>query len=767
MQLREELTEGQRVGNYILKDKIGQGAFAEVWRSVHHERPGRLVALKIATAPAFQRQLGREGRLPDIDHPNVVPILDSDTRFAKIPYIVMPYMSGGNLADLITQHPDGLPEERVEQLLHDILGGLGEAHRRNIVHRDIKPQNTLLDESGRAHIADFGLSLSNAAPDGLRSMIQSASLDLENDQAVAGTLAYMAPEVLEGQPATPAADVYAVGILLFEMLAGRRPVGVELPSTRRKNLGRAAWWDAIFYWAFRPLTERYSDAMKMPEALENGPKPVPFAGPVAAPILALPQPAPLPDDQWDALAVRWQERKRILDVFSTHRARIKDALRIYAEHHRVVQGLRAEERRIESEVEAATSRMQEIARRLARWADERRSPLVQRRDELLAEGCLPSHPDAKEIDRKLEPYHILAFRLRSLDEAGNRLVRSLRNWLRAHQEDSRKAYEHFLEVERLATLEERSGQQTVLSPFAGLAKTQIRAIRRRSRRRALFAAAVLVVATVAALFVASKVAQARRARAAEHLEEARSALAAGDQDGALDRYCRAIRLNPNLFDAYIERGKIYAQRHSYRAAIEDFTHAAEITPNDARAYFSRAVCYHIENEELLSVEDCTRAIELEPDHRLAYGLRGWLDLALGRVDSAVRDLTRAIELGFDEGEMYQSRARAYLEKGDFDQAIEDCRQAIRRGADDARTHFICGQAHYKKGDHYQAIAHFDEAIRHDPDSARLYLVRGAAYSECKQNRVAREDFKKAIALDRDGDTANRAREWMEDLNSNP
>jgi len=87
---------GSRIGNYILKEEIGEGAFGRVWKAVHHERPSRVVAVKIATEPGFRKQLSREGRLPEIDHPNVVPILDSDTRFAETPYIVMPNLAGGS-----------------------------------------------------------------------------------------------------------------------------------------------------------------------------------------------------------------------------------------------------------------------------------------------------------------------------------------------------------------------------------------------------------------------------------------------------------------------------------------------------------------------------------------------------------------------------------------------------------------------------------------------------------------------------------------------
>jgi serine/threonine protein kinase len=261
------LQPGARVGNYILQELIGAGGFAQVWKAAHHERPGRVVAVKIAVEEDFRRALSREGRLPDIDHPNVVPILDSDTRFADPPYIVLPYLPGGNLADLIAKHPHGLPEERVESLLRDILAGLAAAHGRGIVHRDVKPSNVLLDGGGKAMISDFGISLTAAAPGVVRTIVQSGSLNTNG--MIAGTLAYMAPEVLEGNAATKSSDVYSVGVMLFEMLVGRRPGGLESPSRRRQDLRAARMWHDLYRSACAASDQRYADAKVMGDGLRS------------------------------------------------------------------------------------------------------------------------------------------------------------------------------------------------------------------------------------------------------------------------------------------------------------------------------------------------------------------------------------------------------------------------------------------------------------------------------------------------------------------
>lgn len=278
METTTTLAPGARIGNYLLESLIGSGAFAQVWKARHHER-NRVVAVKIAVDPTLRKQLQREARLPEIDHPNVVPILDSDTRFADPPYVVMPYMSGGNLAELIKKHPNGIPEDRVEILLKDVLSGLAEAHGRGIVHRDIKPSNILLNEFGSALIADFGLSANDTVSDFARSMVQSTSLSGEGIPYIAGTYAYMAPDLMDGTTATPAGDVYSVGIVLFEMLVGRRPHGLELPSQTREHLTHALYWDGLFYWACCRAQDRHADAKALKAAANGIPRPTPIALP--------------------------------------------------------------------------------------------------------------------------------------------------------------------------------------------------------------------------------------------------------------------------------------------------------------------------------------------------------------------------------------------------------------------------------------------------------------------------------------------------------
>lgn len=271
---RMELHAGCRVGNYILKEEIGRGAFGVVWRATHYERPDRDVAVKIATAPQYARQLRREARLRLPEHPNIVPLLDSDT-LGPWPYVVMPFYPKGSLAELLRQHPAGMPEEAARQVLEDVLEGLSVAHMANVVHCDIKPSNILLTEDGRAALSDFGLARTPQASYD-RSLIQSISLERSRDVLI-GTLAYVAPEVLQGAEHSPASDVYSVGVVLFAMLTGRLPQGTTLPAAVRADLKDPRYWDLLYWHATSELHDRYCNATSMLLAVRFRPRPIPVA----------------------------------------------------------------------------------------------------------------------------------------------------------------------------------------------------------------------------------------------------------------------------------------------------------------------------------------------------------------------------------------------------------------------------------------------------------------------------------------------------------
>jgi serine/threonine protein kinase len=198
-------------GRYELRGVLGRGGMAEV-RDGWDTRLNRAVAIKqlhpgFNAQPDIQQRFQVEARAAaGLNHPNIVAVHDCGEHDG-VPFIVMERLPGGTLADQIAQGP--LPQARVQSILGGVLAALATAHAAGILHRDIKPGNILIAPGGRMKLADFGLAKSAGAAHTMTGQI-------------VGTLAYLSPERLAGVPASVADDLYAVGIVGYEALAGRQ-----------------------------------------------------------------------------------------------------------------------------------------------------------------------------------------------------------------------------------------------------------------------------------------------------------------------------------------------------------------------------------------------------------------------------------------------------------------------------------------------------------------------------------------------------------------
>jgi serine/threonine protein kinase len=204
---------------YELVEVVGRGAMGEVWVA-QDLRLDRRVAVKVlrapvASDPALRARFGAEARAAArLSHPNVVTVFDSGEQ-GGTPFLVMELLPGRTLADELAQGP--LSPERAQTVGLEVLGGLAASHRAGILHRDIKPANVLLAEDGTARLADFGIAKSIEGGDATATGL------------ILGTVAYLAPERLAGGAATAQSDLYAVGAVLYEALAGRKPFTAETP----------------------------------------------------------------------------------------------------------------------------------------------------------------------------------------------------------------------------------------------------------------------------------------------------------------------------------------------------------------------------------------------------------------------------------------------------------------------------------------------------------------------------------------------------------
>jgi serine/threonine-protein kinase len=185
---------------------------------------GRIVAVKVlrevySSDPKFVTRFQREARAASaLQHPNIVQVFDYGQSEESY-YIVMEFVDGTDLRRYLKRH-GVLQVDRAVAIAHDVALGLGAAHRLGIVHRDVKPQNVMLNESGLVKLTDFGIA----------SMYKDVEAErLTTTGMTLGTVQYYAPEQAQGEIVSPSADVYALGIVLYEMLTGRTPFDGDTP----------------------------------------------------------------------------------------------------------------------------------------------------------------------------------------------------------------------------------------------------------------------------------------------------------------------------------------------------------------------------------------------------------------------------------------------------------------------------------------------------------------------------------------------------------
>jgi predicted Ser/Thr protein kinase len=206
---KESQGDGERVlaGRYRLLERIDAGGAGEVWRA-RDERLGRDVAVKILGASAdeaFRERFADEARrAASVVHPNVVTVFD-EGRDAGESFMVMEYVRGRNLRDVVSDRGP-LPAHEAARLVSQVAAALDAAHEAGVIHCDVKPANVIVDDNGTAKLTDFGIARAARGP---------------REHELIGTARYIAPERVAGEPPTERSDIYSLGLVAYELLAGR------------------------------------------------------------------------------------------------------------------------------------------------------------------------------------------------------------------------------------------------------------------------------------------------------------------------------------------------------------------------------------------------------------------------------------------------------------------------------------------------------------------------------------------------------------------
>ena len=216
------LEAGRQLGPYEIVSAIGAGGMGEVYKA-RDTRLDRTVAIKVlpehvASDPDLKQRFEREAKtISSLNHPHICTLYDIGTQDG-IDFLVMEYLDGETLAQRLEK--GALPLDQALTVAIEIADALDKAHRQGIVHRDIKPSNVMLTESG-AKVLDFGIAVRFGAAD-LDTVTRSTAA-MNGRDFIAGTLPYMAPEVLGGEPADERSDIWSLGVLLYEAATASRP----------------------------------------------------------------------------------------------------------------------------------------------------------------------------------------------------------------------------------------------------------------------------------------------------------------------------------------------------------------------------------------------------------------------------------------------------------------------------------------------------------------------------------------------------------------
>lgn len=206
---------------------LGRGGMGAVYLarqvSLDREVAVKVLAGELADDPLFLERLEREARLmARLRHPNIVAVHDFQKLEDGSAAIVMEFIEGGSLRDKLRQHPKGLPVDEALRILRQIAAGLEVAHAAGVIHRDMKPENVLLTSDGMARVTDFGLALP----------LHESSARLTLTGTAVGTVDYMAPEQLKGGLLDVRLDVFALGVIAYELFTGQTPRGSFDPPNR-------------------------------------------------------------------------------------------------------------------------------------------------------------------------------------------------------------------------------------------------------------------------------------------------------------------------------------------------------------------------------------------------------------------------------------------------------------------------------------------------------------------------------------------------------
>jgi serine/threonine-protein kinase len=682
---------GDSISRYRITGRLGQGGMGVVYKA-EDTRLKRPVALKFLAPELLQerdrlRLLNEAQAAAAIRHPNVCPIYDVEEENGQT-FIVMAYLEGETLDRKIERGP--LPIARAIDIAIQIAAGLEKAHELGIVHRDIKSGNILIDDAGHASILDFGLALRDGG-DRLTAAGHTA-----------GTPAYMSPEQLRGKEIDGRADVWALGVLLFEMVTGVLPF-------RRDD--RAAVTHAIAYDEAPPVKSLRPDApaaldQAIATALAKSPeRRWQHAGEMAAALKQIPI-ASSAATETIQIPVAASSRKRFLAIAAALVCVVLSAAFAYYGRYRA-----ARSTPVGFAQPASARKLVAVLPFQTPGAPESARTVPDGLMEVLTEALSELDSDLGKIT-PVPSSEILRLGITSVKEA-------------------RRIYGVDLAI--TGSVQPQGGKlRCALQLVDAAGSLQIDALD---------------------FEYDPKNPTGSKNRA---VEQVRRMLGLKTSADATRQAASPDSTNPGAYSPYLEgRGFLarYDVQGNLEKAIASFRRSVEVDPNFALAwaglgqtYWRQARTGADEEAAVRAVESAERAIKISPGLGVAHSVLGTIYGDAGRTEDAIRELRKAIELAPGNAEAVRELARLYANTGRFPEAEDSFRKAIQSRPTDWYAYLLLGlfyQAHQRYQD---AEGAYHSALQFAPGNEIVARNIGALYIQTGRYPEAVQVLEKSLSL---------------------
>jgi tetratricopeptide (TPR) repeat protein len=659
---------GETLGPYRLLERVGAGGMATVYKA-YHAAMDRYVAIKVlprhlARDAGFLARFAREARtIARLEHRYILPVYDV-AEHDGIPFLVMRYTDGGDLSSLIVSGRLGM--QRAVEIIAQVAEALAYAHRQGVIHRDVKPANVLISREGDALLADFGIA-----------KIYEDTLQLTSEGGIVGTPAYMAPEQIQGQPLDPRADIYALGVVLYQALTGQVPFQAETPLAvalmhvheplrppRRINQAIPEVLERIILRAMaKSPADRFPDAGEMAAALRGALAEIRAAASTAelpaasTPPAAVSATAALPPTE-DAPALPSPASADPPAPAAPGRGRATWLIGAAAVALVAVIALAASFMRGGAGGPAASATSTPVG---AEVASAPAGPAAA--SGATAAGQAPTSVLPDDVRQAIDT----AARQLESDDAGAALE-TLKPALEAHPDEPN------------------------LLAMRGIAETRYsgRDIARATIERALGLAPNNALVYFARGYLNEQSNQA---------------------DAAIADYTRAIELEPTFARAYYRRSVVlnYPKNDS-AGARRDLDRAIELEPDYVPARMDRAWAQYYSQDLAGALADVEQVVKLDAKNSVALRLRALVHAGQGNLATAKQDFDAAQAAAPEDKDILRDRAEFLVRQADYAGALADADRLVGLDGAEPQWHGLRGFALHALGRDEQALAAFDKAL---------------------------------------------------------